>query len=117
MLKIKGISPSRIVVCSMVKACMRVTVKHGLLGIFLLAGDFDRAIESGKKGLLVKEYYVAEQIAQGYILKGDEENAKKYIKILQKHIKGNLFLEKHLEVLSRLYPDKFDAKVVKKLFH
>lgn len=43
--------------------------------------------------------------------------SKEYIKILQKYIKGNLFLEKHLEVLSRLYPDKFDAKVVKKLFH
>jgi len=84
---------------------------------FLLSGDFDKAIEAGKKGLEVKEYYVSEHIAEAYILKGDEKNAKKYIKILQEHISGSIFLNKHVKVLSRLYPDKFDAKAALKLFN
>lgn len=84
---------------------------------FLLSGDFDKAIVAGEKGLAVKEYYVAEHIAEAYILKGDEENAKKYVKILQEHIKGNIFVNQHIKVLSRLYPDKFDAKRALKLFN
>ncbi len=82
---------------------------------FLLSGDFDKAIEAGEKGLLVKEYYVSEYVAMAYLLKGDKENAKRYSEILKKYIHGNLFLEQHIAVLSRLYPDKFDAKVAEKL--
>ena len=83
---------------------------------FLLSGDFDKAIKAGEKGLAVKEFYVAEQIAEAYLLKGDEENAKKYIKILQEHIHGSIFVTKNIKVLARLYPDIFDAKRAKQLF-
>ncbi len=82
---------------------------------FLLSGSFDQAINAGEKGLLLGKYYVAEQIAEAYLLKGDKENAKKYSKILKEHIHENIFLEKHIAVLSRLYPDKFDANEAEKL--
>ena len=53
---------------------------------YIIAGDLDKALEAGKKALEVKEYFVAEQIAEIFILKNDLENAKKYANLYQKII-------------------------------
>ena len=83
---------------------------------FLVGGDFDNAIKAGKKSLEAKEYFVAELIAEAYILKGDKENAKKYFRLLKKKVPPEvLFLKKHFEILARLYPDKFDSDSAKQL--
>ncbi|MEA3456460.1 MAG: hypothetical protein U9R26_08110 [Campylobacterota bacterium] len=83
---------------------------------YLLGGDFDNAIKAGEKSLEAKEYFVAELIAEAYVLKGDKDNAKKYFKLLKKRVPPEaLFLKKHFEVLARLYPDKFDTALVVKL--
>ena len=83
---------------------------------FLVGGDFDSAIEAGKKSLESKEYFAAELIAEAYMLKGDQENAKKYFRLLKKRVPLEvLSLEKHFEILARIYPDKFDADQVKQL--
>lgn len=83
---------------------------------FLMGGDFDNAIKAGKKSLEAKEYFVAELIAEAYILKGDQENAKKYFKLLKKRVPPEaLFLKKHFEILERIYPDKFKSALAIKL--
>ena len=83
---------------------------------FLLGGDFDNAIKAGEKSLEAKEYFVAESIAEAYILKGDQENAKKYFKLLKKRVPPEaLFLKKHFEILERIYPDKFESTLAIKL--
>jgi tetratricopeptide (TPR) repeat protein len=83
---------------------------------FLLAGDFDKAIEAGKIGVKVTEDYAAEQVAEAYFLKGDTKEARLYFDMLKKsHPKNGLFLEKHFEILSRLYPKKFQLQKVQKL--
>ena len=83
---------------------------------FLVGGDFDNAIKAGEKSLEAKEYFVAELIAEAYILKGDQENAKKYFKLLRKRVPPEaLFLKKHFEILERIYPDKFESALAIKL--
>jgi tetratricopeptide (TPR) repeat protein len=83
---------------------------------FLLAGEFDKAIEAGKIGIKVTEDYAAEQVAEAYFLKGDEKEARKYFAMLKNsHPKNGLFLEKHFKILSRLYPEKFELKRVENL--
>ncbi len=83
---------------------------------FLVGGDFDNAIKAGEKSLEAKEYFVAELIAEAYILKGDQENAKKYFKLLKKRVPPEaLFLKKHFEILERIYPDKFKSALAVKL--
>ncbi len=85
---------------------------------YLVGGDFDNTIKAGEKSLEAKEYFVAELIAEAYVLKGDKENAKKYFKLLKKRVPPEaLFLEKHFEILARLYPDKFDSDLVLQLLH
>ncbi|MEA3418391.1 MAG: hypothetical protein U9Q90_03240 [Campylobacterota bacterium] len=83
---------------------------------YLIGGDFDNAIKAGEKSLEAKEYFVAELIAEAYILKGDQENAKKYFKLLKKRVPPEaLFLKKHFEILERIYPDKFESALAIKL--
>lgn len=84
---------------------------------FLVGGDFDSAIRAGEKSLEIKEYYVAELMAEAYILKGDHKNAKKYFVLLKKKVPENaIFLDKHFEILARVYPDKFDESLARQLF-
>ncbi len=83
---------------------------------FLMGGDVDNAIKAGEKSLEAKEYFVAELIAEAYIIKGDLNKAQKYFKLLKEKVPAEaLFLDKHFEILSRLYPDKFDKASVIKL--
>ena len=78
---------------------------------FLLAGDFDKAIEAAKVGISVAEDYATEQAAEAYLLKGDMKKAKEYFTLLKKsHPQNGLFLEKHFEILLRLYPQRFDLQ-------
>jgi hypothetical protein len=81
---------------------------------YLLGGDFDNVIKTGKNAVKTKEYYAAEQVGEAYLLKGDKKNAKKYFELLkQKAPKSDIFFKKHIEVLSRLYPKKFDSSFAK----
>ncbi len=83
---------------------------------FLMGGDVDNAIKAGEKSLEAKEYFVAELLAEAYVIKGDQNNAKKYFKLLKAKVPPEaLFLDKHFDILSRLYPDKFDKASAIKL--
>ena len=83
---------------------------------YIIAGDLDKALEVGKQALKIKEYFVAEQIAEIFILKNDLENAKKYANLFKKRVpKGSIFIDKHLEILERIYKDKFDIELAKEI--
>ncbi len=81
---------------------------------YLVGGDLDKALEAGKKALKVKEYFALEQLAEIFIIKKDLKNAKKYADLFKKRVpKGAIFIDKHFEILQRVYGDKFDIKIAK----
>ncbi len=83
---------------------------------FIIGGDFDKAIKAGEKALKQKEFFALEHLAEVYLLKGDHKNAQKYFKKLrQKKLGSALFTQKHFEILSKLYPKKFDKEEAQKL--
>ncbi len=83
---------------------------------YLVGKDIDRALEAGEKALKQKEYFVAEQLSEIFILKNDPQNAKKYAELFKKSVPdGIIFVDKHLEILQRVYKDKFDVELAKKL--
>ncbi len=84
---------------------------------YLVGKDIDKALESGKKAINQKEYFAAEQLSEIFIIKNDTKNAKKYADLFKKRVpkEGAIFIDKHLEILKKIYKDKFDADLAKKL--
>jgi hypothetical protein len=83
---------------------------------YLVGKDTDRALDAAQKALKQKEYFVAEQLSEIFIIKNDPQNAKKYADLFKKSVPdGVVFVDKHLEILKRLYKDKFDVELAKKL--
>jgi tetratricopeptide (TPR) repeat protein len=81
---------------------------------YIVAGEFDKAIKSGKKSVEVGEKYALEHIAEAYYLKGESEQSKEFFKLLKQNIHDKLMMEKHFQILQKLYPEK--SKGIDKLY-
>jgi hypothetical protein len=84
---------------------------------YLVGGDFTAAIRAGESALKVGEKFAAEHIAEAYMLKGDNKKAEHYFLMIGKTSPDAvLMVEKHFEILQRVYPDKFKADSAEKLY-
>ena len=84
---------------------------------YLVGGDFKAAIRAGESALNVGEKFAAEHIAEAYILEGDNKKAEQYFSMIGKTSPNAvLMVQKHFEILQRIYPDKFKAKSAEKLY-
>lgn len=84
---------------------------------YILGGDFTAAIKSGEKALKVKDTYAASYLAEAYLLTQEQQKATHYFTMISnaKTDKREL-IKKEFEILTRLYPKKFDQKEALKLF-
>ncbi len=84
---------------------------------YLVGGDFKAAIRAGESALKVGEKFAAEHIAEAYILEGDNKKAEQYFSMIGKTSPDAvLMVQKHFEILQRIYPDKFKAESAEKLY-
>ncbi len=84
---------------------------------YLVGGDFKSAIRAGESALKVGEKFAAEHIAEAYILEGDNKKAEKYFAMIGRNSPDAvLMIEKHFEILQKVYPDKFKAETANKLY-
>jgi len=84
---------------------------------YLVGGDFKAAIRAGESALKVGEKFAAEHIAEAYILEGDNKKAEQYFSMIGKTSPDAiLMVQKHFEILQRIYPDKFKADSADKLY-
>ncbi len=84
---------------------------------YLVGGDFKAAIRAGESALKVGEKFAAEHIAEAYILEGNDKKAEKYFAMIGKNSPDAvLMIEKHFEILQKVYPDKFKAETANKLY-
>lgn len=84
---------------------------------YLVGGDFKAAIRAGESALKVGEKFAAEHIAEAYMLEGDNEKAKQYFSMLGSNSPdAELMVQKHFEILQKVYPDKFKAQTANKLY-
>ena len=84
---------------------------------YLVGGDFQAAIRTGENALKVGEKFAAEHIAQAYILQGNDEKAKEYFAMLGHNSPdADLMVQKHFEILQKVYPEKFKADTANNLY-
>jgi tetratricopeptide (TPR) repeat protein len=76
---------------------------------YITAGEFDKAIDSGKQAIKVGEKYALEHIAEAYYLKGNKEKSKEYFKLFKQNKHDNFMIKKHFEILKKLYPKKAEG--------
>ena len=83
---------------------------------YLLGGDVDKAFEVAIIGLDKGDYFLAETLAEIYVIRGDIESAKKYFEIFKKNAKVDMrWIGDHFDTLGRLYTDKFSPNIAKEL--
>jgi tetratricopeptide (TPR) repeat protein len=84
---------------------------------YLVGGDFKAAIKAGESALKVGEKFAAEHIAEAYMLEGDNKKAEKYFSMIGKNTPDAvLMIEKHFEILQKVYPKKFKAETANRLY-
>lgn len=84
---------------------------------YLVGGDFKAAIRAGESALKVGEKFAAEHIAEAYMLEGDNKKAEQYFSMIGKTSPDAiLMVQKHFEILQKVYPDKFKADSAEKLY-
>ena len=108
---------SKVDSCLIYAQSMFESTSYGRASWYYLVGkDIDMALEAGEKALKQKEFFIAEQLAEIFILKNDPHNAEKYAKLFKEKVPESIiFVDKHLEILERIYHDKFDMELAKKL--
>lgn len=83
---------------------------------YLLGGDLDRAFSVAIIGMNKGDYYLVENIAEIYMIRGDMDNAKKYFKIFRENVNMDIsWVSEHFDILSRIYIGKFSVKRAKAL--
>lgn len=83
---------------------------------YLLGGDLGRAFDVATIGMDKSDYFLAETLAQIYMIRGDTKNAKKYFKLFIENVDIDVgFVGEHFDILGRVYPDRFSVKRAKAL--
>ncbi|MFK5976815.1 MAG: hypothetical protein QM493_09930 [Sulfurovum sp.] len=83
---------------------------------YLIGGDLGMAFDVATIGMDKGDYFSAETLAEIYLIRGDTKNAKKYFELFKENIEVDVgFLGDHLDILGRIYKDRFSVKRAKSL--
>ncbi len=74
---------------------------------YLIGGDVDSAIKSAKQAVKMGENYAYEFLGLGYLLKNENEKAKKAFALLK--VNKRDYMKKDIDIIKAMYKD-FDKK-------
>ncbi len=70
---------------------------------YLLGGDVNKAKESAKKALKLKQQFALEYLAIAFAIEGDYQSANNALKEFKKIVKNSDYIKKDLEDIKKIY--------------